>query len=394
MLAGRHIVLGVTGGIAAYKSAYIARRLMDRGASVRPVMTDSATRFLGPPTLAALTGTQPVVGFFDEVEVSPHTELASWADAVVIAPATAATLARIAHGESSEVLTGTVLATTAPVIVAPAMHTEMWEHDATQENIRSLRSLGYHIVPPEEGALAGGDMGVGRLADPDTIIDAVDQILEPGDMEGLSVIITAGGTREPIDPVRYIGNRSSGKMGNSLAEAAAERGADVTLVTTAAAPEHPSISVIRVETAQEMADTVWSIAPGHAIAVMAAAVADFRPVLANAGKLRRAEGPPTLTLEPTPDVLAGVVDGGEVGVVVGFAAEVGSLDEAVAKAQRKGVDLLVGNDIARDGSGFGSDTNEVVLITSDGTATSHPLLPKRQVADIVWDAAIQIRGRS
>lgn len=393
MLAGRHIVLGVTGGIAAYKSAYIARRLMERGATVRPVMTESATRFLGPPTLAALTGRQPVMGFFDEEDVSPHTELARWADAIVVAPATAATISRIAHGESSEVLTGTVLATTAPVVIAPAMHTEMWEHEATRDNIRSLRSMGYRIVPPEEGPLAGGDVGVGRLADPDAIVEAVDSALEKGDMDGLSVIVTAGGTREPIDPVRYIGNRSSGKMGNALAEAAADRGAAVTLVTTAPAPRHPSISVVSVETAQEMADAVWSAAPGHTIAVMAAAVADFRPSVATDGKLRRSDGPPTFTLEPTPDVLAGVVEAGDVEIVVGFAAEVGSFEEAVAKAARKDVDLLVGNDIARDGSGFGSDTNEIVLVGRGGAITAHPILPKREVADIILDAAMEIRSR-
>lgn len=392
MIAGRHIVLGVTGGVAAYKSAYIARRLIERGAIVRTVMTESATRFLGEATLAAITGSQPVTGFFDEEDVSPHTELARWCDAVVIAPATAATLSRIAHGESSDVLTATLLATTSPVVVAPAMHTEMWEHDATAANIRTIEGFGYKVVSPESGSLAGGDVGVGRLADPDVIIAAVVDVFAPGDMEGMRVLVTAGGTREPIDPVRYIGNRSSGKMGNALVMDALDRGAVVTLVTTAPAPTHPSLTVVEVETADEMADAVWTRAPGHDVAVMAAAVADFKPAEAGIVKIRRSSGLPEIRLVPTPDILAGLRDRGTVPFLVGFAAEAGSLSEAKAKAERKGVDLLVANDIAKDGSGFGSDTNEVLLIRRDGSVTELALMPKRDVAAAIWDTVLAMQA--
>ena len=393
MFAGRRIVLGVTGGVAAYKAAYIARRFIEDGATVRTVMTASAQRFVGTATFGALTGASPVTDLFEGDDVSPHTTLAAWADVIVIAPATAATLSKIAHGESSNALVATVLATRAPVVIAPAMHTEMWEHPATRENVEAVQRFGYTVVQPESGALAGGDHGIGRLADPETIVAVVDTILGSGDLEGEAVLVTAGGTREAIDPVRYIGNRSSGKMGNALARTAVDRGAKVILVSAAPPPDDlAGIDFRPVESAAEMADVAWSVASGCSIAVMAAAVADFRPTLQSDKKLRRVEGVPDLELEPTPDVLKGIHESNPRPYVVGFAAEVGSLDAATEKAIRKGVDLLVANDVTVEGSGFGSDANEVVLI-SPGREVKHlPLMPKIDVASAIWDEVVDGMG--
>jgi phosphopantothenoylcysteine decarboxylase/phosphopantothenate--cysteine ligase len=391
MLAGRRIVLGVTGGIAAYKAAYLARRLVESGAIVRTVMTETATHFLGAQTLAAITGTHPVHDLFDDDGVSPHTELARWADAVVIAPATAATVARFAVGLSEDAVSATVLAATAPVVVAPAMHTEMWEHPATQRNVEQLAADGYRLVPPAAGALAGGDEGPGRMAEPEAIVAALDVVLSDQILSGWHVLVTAGGTREPMDPVRYIGNRSSGKMGWAIAVAAASRGAAVTLVTAAAVPGHPGVEVVAVETADEMADAVWSRAESVDILVMAAAVADFRPDRRGTSKLRRADGPPDIGLEPTPDILAGVAAMADRPFLVGFAAETGSLEEAVAKAKRKEVDLLVANDVSKDGSGFGSETNEVTLVLRDGSTEPWELAAKSAVADRLWARIAELR---
>jgi len=393
MLAGRRVVLGVTGGVAAYKAAYLARRLTERGAVVRTVMTPAATEFLGPHTLAALTGTRPVVDLFDADDVSPHTSLGRWADAVVIAPATAATIARLANGLSEDAVSATVLATTAPVVIAPAMHTEMWEHPSTVANVAKLVSFGYHIVGPETGALAAGDSGTGRLAEPERIADAVAGVLPGGPLTGVEVLVTAGGTREPIDPVRYLGNRSSGKMGNAIAVAAARRGAHVTLVTAGEPIEHPRVTVVRVETAAEMAEQAWERATSTDVAVMAAAVADFRPAAPVGGKLRRSDGPPTIDLEPTPDVLAGIAEMSPRPFLVGFAAETGHLDEAVEKAQRKGVDLLVANDVTAPGSGFGTETNQVTIVLPDGTTEPWSLMPKADVAERLWERIAELRKR-
>ena len=394
MLAGRRIVLGVTGGVAAYKAAYIARRLIEHGADVRTVMTSSAHRFVGPATFAAITGTDPVTDLFEGPDISPHTLLAAWADAIVIAPATASTISKIAHGQTSNALVATVIASKVPVVIAPAMHTEMWEHAATQANVSAMSEFGYTIVPPESGALAGGDEGMGRLSDPDTIVAAVDAVLGTGDLAGDSVLITAGGTREAIDPVRYIGNRSSGKMGNALAKTAVARGARVVLVTAAQPPQDlGGIDVIQVESASEMAKAAWEHAPSCSVAVMAAAVADFAPIRTSEDKLRRADGVPEIRLEPTPDILKGVHETEPRPFLVGFAAEVGSLEAAIDKSQRKGVDLLVANDIVRPGSGFGSDTNEVAIITAAGETTNLPLMAKTAVANAIWDEVGAIRGR-
>jgi len=393
VFAGRRIVLGVTGGVAAYKAAYLARRFIEQGAQVRTILTPAAEQFIGTATFAALTGTAPVTDLFDSTDVSPHTTLAAWADVIVIAPTTAATLSKIAHGESSNALVATVLATKAPVIVAPAMHTEMWEHPATQKNVAILEGFGYTIVPPESGPLAGGDTGIGRLSDPDTIVSVVDGVLGKGDLESEVVLVTAGGTREAIDPVRYIGNRSSGKMGNALARTAVDRGAAVVLVSAAPPPaDLAGINFVPVESASEMADAAWSFAPTSSIAVMAAAVADFRPVRNSDEKLRRSEGIPEIELEPTPDVLKGVYEASPRPYLIGFAAEVGSLDAAVDKAQRKGVDLLVANDVAIAGSGFGSDMNEVAFVSPGGDVEHLPLMPKVDVANAIWDRVTQLRG--
>jgi phosphopantothenoylcysteine decarboxylase/phosphopantothenate--cysteine ligase len=391
MLAGRRVVLGVTGGVAAYKAAYLARRLIERGAAVRVVMTDAATEFIGPHTFAAITGTRPVVDLFDADDVSPHTTLGRWADAVVVAPATAATLARLANGLSDDSVSATVLATAAPVVIAPAMHTEMWQHPATVANVERLESFGYHIVSPEAGVLAGGDTGLGRLADPERIADAVAGVLPGGPLTNVEVLVTAGGTREPIDRVRYLGNRSSGKMGNAIAVAAARRGANVTLVTAGPGIEHPRVIVIPVETAADMAEAAWRIAQKADIAVMAAAVADFRPAAAFDGKLRRSAGPPTIDLEPTPDVLGGIAEMTPRPFLVGFAAETGAFDEAVAKARRKGVDLLVANDVTAPGSGFGTETNQVTIVLPDGSTEPWSLMPKSEVAERLWDRIAELR---
>ena len=391
MLAGTRIVLGVTGGVAAYKAAYLARLLIESGGSVRAVMTTSAREFLGAQTLAAITGSPPLLDLFGGDDVSPHTSLARWADAVVIAPATAASIGRLANGLSEDPLTATVLATRAPVIIAPAMHTEMWEQPSVQTNVTTLRVYGYTIVEPETGFLAGGDEGVGRLADPETIVEAIEKVVAGGPMSGWKVVVTAGGTREAIDPVRYIGNRSSGKMGNAIALAAARRGAAVVLVTSVPGPEHPAVEVIEVETAEEMAAETWSAVRGADVAVMAAAVADFRPVGPSDSKLRRASGPPRIDLEPTPDVLAGVAAMEDRPFLVGFAAETGSLDAAVEKAKNKNVDLLVANDVTRAGSGFGTDTNEVTIVTPDGSIDEWELDTKTEVAERLLDRITRLR---
>jgi phosphopantothenoylcysteine decarboxylase/phosphopantothenate--cysteine ligase len=391
MLSGRRIVLGISGGVAAYKAAYLARRLIEAEAEVRCVMTDSSKEFIGPQTLAAITGEHPIVGFFEEAEVSPHTELGQWADAILIAPATAATIARLATGLSDNALTATALASEAPLIVAPAMHKEMWENAATQRNIATLVTDGAFLAGPATGALAGGDSGIGRMAEPEEIVSIVAAVLT-GDLAEWTVLVTAGGTREAIDPVRYIGNRSSGKMGNAIAAEAVSRGAAVTLITTAPAPSLPGLEVVTVESAQDMAEEVWSRVDGVDVAVMAAAVADFRPVGQRSGKLRRSDGLPDLELEATPDILAGVAQRDHRPFLVGFAAEAGSLDGAVHKATSKGVDLLVGNDIAKVGSGFGTETNEVTVYTPDGSAEIWPLISKREVASRLWDRIVKARS--
>jgi phosphopantothenoylcysteine decarboxylase / phosphopantothenate---cysteine ligase len=378
-LTGRRIVLGVSGGVAAYKSAILARLLVGEGAEVRTVMTRSATEFLGPATLAALTGHPVVTSLIGhEGSVSPHTDLGRWADLLVVAPATTATLARLAHGLSEDALSATVLATRAPVVVAPAMHTEMWEHPATQRSMGLLVGDGVTVVGPVSGALAGGDEGPGRMSDPQDILESIIERFSAGVLSGVSVLVTAGGTREAIDPVRYIGNRSSGKMGHAIAEQAARQGAKVTLVTTSSLASSLAIERIQVESAQEMADAVATLDPD--VAIMAAAVADFRPAQSHDSKLSRTDGPPEIVLEPTPDILKTVAARDRRPFVVGFAAETGSLERAVEKARRKGVDFLVANDVSQPDAGFAVDTNRVTICWPDGRTEPWQLGTKVEVA--------------
>jgi phosphopantothenoylcysteine decarboxylase/phosphopantothenate--cysteine ligase len=386
MLGGRRVLLAVTGGVAAYKSAYLARRLVERGAEVRVILTESAREFVGEQTFAAITGSQPHTRLFGEESVSPHTELARWADLVVVAPATAATLARLATGMSVDLVSATLLASTAPTLLAPAMHTEMWEHPATQRNVQTLASDGYHLIGPESGALAGGDVGAGRVSEPDEIVERIEQLLAPSG-QAVRVLVTAGGTREPVDPVRFLGNRSSGKMGHAVADEAARRGMDVTLVTTSDLPTAPSVKVVLVETAQEMLEAVSGVDTD--VAVMTAAVADFRPVDPSPKKLARSAGLDSIALEPNPDILASVVARDSRPFVVGFAAETGDVQRAVGKAQDKGVDLLVYNDVSEPGSGFGTDTNRVVVIGRDGTTDPWPNMPKEEVAARLVDRIME-----
>ncbi|MGI8515011.1 MAG: bifunctional phosphopantothenoylcysteine decarboxylase/phosphopantothenate--cysteine ligase CoaBC [Acidimicrobiia bacterium] len=386
----RRIVLVVTGGVAAYKAAYLSRLLIEAGEEVRVAMTVEAHNFIGPTTFASITGNPVVTDLFESDLTSPHTDLGRWADAVIVAPATAATLARLAHGLSEEVASATLLATQAPVLVAPAMHTEMWEHPATKRNLEVLQRDGVTVVGPGEGALAGGDQGIGRMAEPEEIVAALEKMLA-GPLTGLRVLVTAGGTREAIDPVRFIGNRSSGKMGHAIADVAAHLGAEVTLVTTTDRPAHRQVDVIRVESAQEMADAVEKIESD--VVVMAAAVADFRPADPAIKKLRRTDGPPQIELEPTPDILSSVMARENRPFVVGFAAETEGIDRAIEKAKRKGTDLTVANDVTEAGAGFAHDTNRVSLIHADGGVEHWPLVAKVEVAERLWNVIAEKRGR-
>ncbi|HET9769385.1 MAG TPA: bifunctional phosphopantothenoylcysteine decarboxylase/phosphopantothenate--cysteine ligase CoaBC [Acidimicrobiia bacterium] len=386
-LAGRRIVLGVSGGIAAYKAVEICRRLVDAGAHVMPVLTAGAARFVGPLTFSALASEPARTALFDGPEPIPHTRLGQTADLVIVAPATARVIGHYAAGISNDLLTATLLATRAPVLVAPAMHTEMWEHPAVQDNLSVLRRRGVHIVDPESGRLAGGDIGAGRLADPARIVEAAIAILSSGDLAGRRVLVTAGGTREAIDPVRFIGNRSSGKMGYAVAEAAARRGADVTLVTTVDRPVPSGVSdVVRVESAAEMADAVLDRFAAVDVVVMAAAVADFRPKEQAEEKIKKAGGPPEIVLESTVDILAELGNRKSTQYLVGFAAETERLvEQAAAKMAAKRVDLMVANDVSAPGSGFEVDTNRAVLIAPDGTTRELPQMPKIELADAIWD---------
>ena len=396
MLAGSRVVLGVTGGIAAYKAVEVCRRLVDGGAHVAPVMTAGATRFLGATTLSALASEPVRTSLWDEAEPIPHTRLGQGADVVVVCPATARLLADYAAGRSADLLTATLLATRAPVVVCPAMHTEMWEHPAVQDNLATLRARGVHVVEPESGRLAGGDLGHGRLAAPERIVAAVEAALGPADLAGLSVVVTAGGTREAIDPVRFIGNRSSGKQGHALAAAARRRGAQVTLITTVPASAPVGVTVVAVDTAAEMDAAVGEVAPGADVVVMAAAVADFRPVAVAPEKLKKAAGIPEIRLEPTVDILARLGAAKPAGqTLVGFAAETTDVAaNAQSKLAAKGADLLVANDVSAPETGFEHDTNAVVIHRASGPAIEVPLAGKDVVADAVLDAVTAHRLQS
>jgi phosphopantothenoylcysteine decarboxylase/phosphopantothenate--cysteine ligase len=384
------VVLGVCGGIAAYKAVEVCRRLVDAGAHVAPVLTEDAQHFIGTVTFSALASEPAQTSLFHGPDPIPHTRLGQTADVIVVAPATAKLLGKYAAGISDDLLTATLLATRAPVVVCPAMHTEMWEHPAVQANLATLRARGVIVVDPEEGRLAGGDVGAGRLADPERIVATVLAAAGGGadrSLAGRRVLVTAGGTREAIDPVRFIGNRSSGKMGHALAAAAARRGADVVLVTTTGRPVAPGIEVIAVETAEEMHDAVMARAPLCDAVIMAAAVADFRPKAAAHQKLKKHEGVPEIVLEPTVDILAALGKTKRAGqVVVGFAAETERVHEhAAAKLAAKNVDLMVANDVSAPDAGFEVDTNRAVLLDATGGAEETPLLTKDALAGLVVD---------
>jgi phosphopantothenoylcysteine decarboxylase/phosphopantothenate--cysteine ligase len=396
VLAGRRVVLGVTGGIAAYKAVEVCRRLVDAGAHVAPVLTRSATRFVGTATFDALASEPAQTSLWDGPDPIPHTRLGQSADAVVVAPASARLLGSYAAGISSDLLTATLLATRAPVVVAPAMHTEMWEHPAVQDNLAVLRRRGVVVVPPEAGRLAGGDVGAGRLAAPAVVVAAVEAALTPRSLAGVRVVVTAGGTREPLDPVRYLGNRSSGKQGHAVADEAVARGADVVLVTTTDLPGPPGAEVVRVESAAQMEAAMAAAAEEADVVVMAAAVADFRPKAVADHKIKKEGGPPDVVLEPTPDILAGLGARRRPGqVLVGFAAETTDVvANARAKLVRKGVDLVVANDVSAPGVGFGHDTNAVVIVRADGVDKDVPLTGKRGVARAILDAVESMRSGS
>ena len=398
-LAGRRVVLGVCGGIAAYKAVEVCRRMVDSGAHVSVVMTEGATRFVGEQTFSALAS-EPVRTslWADSATPIPHTRLGQEADLVVVAPATARLLSAYAAGYSHDLLTNVLIATRAPVLVCPAMHTEMWEHPAVQENMATLEARGVAVEGPGVGRLAGGDSGAGRLAEPQEIVHAAEELMAAapgaagagGDMSGLKVLVTAGGTREAIDPVRFLGNRSSGKQGHAVAEAAMRRGAEVRLVTTAELPVPTGIEVVEVESAREMHDAVVPAAADCDVVVMAAAVADFTPVETAPDKLKKVDGPPTFELAPTVDILAALGASKRDGqVLVGFAAETNDLvANARDKMIRKGADILVANDVAAEDVGFAHDTNEV-LILSVGGERHVPLTDKLSVAGEILDAVME-----
>jgi phosphopantothenoylcysteine decarboxylase/phosphopantothenate--cysteine ligase len=384
------VVLGVSGGIAAYKAVEVCRRLVDAGVHVAPILTDDAQRFVGALTFSALASEPAHTSLFAPAGSSghdpiPHTRLGQTADLVVIAPATAKLIGKYAAGISDDLLTATLLATRAPVLLCPAMHTEMWEHAAVQENLATLAGRGVHVLAPEAGRLAGGDVGLGRLADPERIVERALALLElpTGPLAGRRVLVTAGGTREPIDPVRYVGNRSSGKMGHAIAAAARRRGAHVVLVTTSARPVSAGISVVEVETAEQMREAVLAISDDCDVVVMAAAVADFRPKAAASEKLKKGDGVPEILLEATVDILAelGARKRGDQ-VIVGFAAETERVEEhAASKLATKHVDLMVANDVSAADSGFEVDTNRAIVLDAAGSVEALPLLSKDALAD-------------
>ena len=394
MLANRRIVLGVTGGIAAYKAVLLCRMLVDAGAHVIPVLTESAQRFVGRATFDALASELTRTSIFDDPDPIPHTTLGQTADLIVVAPATARSIGSYANGISNDLLTATLIATRAPVVVCPAMHTEMWEHPAVQDNLTLLEARGVHIVSPVEGRLAGGDLGAGRLAEPEAIFETIDAILSGGDLQGHTVVVTAGGTREAIDPVRYVGNRSSGKQGYAVAEEAQARGADVTLISTVETTAPNGIEIIYVESAAQMRAAVLERSDADVI-VMAAAVADFRPVDPSESKMKKADGTPKLKLEPTPDILAELGASKRPGqVIVGFAAETEDLvAHAQSKLKKKNVDIIVANDVSAAEVGFAYDTNEVTILGADGCQRHVSLRSKRQIAEEVLNTVGEILVR-
>ncbi|MBW8794344.1 MAG: bifunctional phosphopantothenoylcysteine decarboxylase/phosphopantothenate--cysteine ligase CoaBC [Streptomyces sp.] len=389
------VVLGVSGGIAAYKACELLRRFTESGHDVRVVPTASALHFVGAATWSALSGNPVSTEVWDHVEEVPHVRIGQHADLVVVAPATADMLAKAAHGLADDLLTNTLLTARCPVVFAPAMHTEMWEHPATQENVATLRRRGAVVIDPAVGRLTGVDTGKGRLPDPAEIFEACRRVLARGvrepDLTGRHVVVSAGGTREPLDPVRFLGNRSSGKQGYALARTAAARGARVTLVAanTTGLPDPAGVDVVPVGTAVQLREAVLKAAADADAVVMAAAVADFRPAVYAAGKIKKKDGqdPEPIVLVRNPDILAEIsADRARSGqVIVGFAAETDDvLANGRTKLARKGCDLLVVNEVGERKT-FGSEENEAVVLGADGSETPVPHGPKEALADTVWD---------
>jgi len=392
MIADKTVVLGITGSISAYKAADLASKLFQTGAKVRVVMTKSATELITPLTLCSLTANEVVTDMFaspSEPRIS-HIALAEAADVIVIAPATANVIAKLVAGIADDMLTCTVLATKAPVIVAPAMHASMFQNSVTQENLAKLKARGFIIVDPEYGHLASGGIGPGRLVAVEKIIGIIKQVLgRNGDLAGKRIAVTAGGTQEPIDPVRHIGNRSSGKMGYAIAEAARDRGATVSLVTAPTAlPELAGIEVIPVRSAAEMKDAVAKAVAQADALIMAAAVADYQPKSVAKAKIKKETPSLTLELIRTPDILTEVKGNF---LKVGFAAESQDIvANARQKLEKKQLDIIIANDITDAESGFGVDTNKVTLIDRNGKVDSLPLLTKAEVADKILDRVVEL----
>jgi phosphopantothenoylcysteine decarboxylase/phosphopantothenate--cysteine ligase len=396
-----NVVLGIGGGIAGYKAAELARALIERGVSVQVVMTAAAQEFVRPLTFAALTGRKVITDLFPAHEGEDalassieHIRVGQEADALVVAPATADLLAKFAAGLADDFLSTMYLAFTGPVILAPAMNTHMWQHPATRRNLETLRERGHTVVDPEEGFLACGMVGPGRLADPARIAAAVMAILQPKpDLRGETVLITAGPTQERIDPVRFLSNRSSGKMGYALAEEAASRGARVILVSGPVSLAAPGrVTVIPVETAAEMRTAVLEQLPQATIVIKAAAVADYFVREPAAQKIKKTGGAMTLALDPVPDILAEVGRQKGTRLLVGFAAETANVDEeARRKLEAKNCDMVVGNHVGGEGTGFGADENEAVLVLRGGGTVGIPRAPKREVARRIFDELLKLR---
>jgi phosphopantothenoylcysteine decarboxylase/phosphopantothenate--cysteine ligase len=389
------IILGVTGGIAAYKAADLVRSLVRDGHEVQVVLTRSAEEFVSPTTFAALTGKKILTGLFEPSAAIEHIDVAQSNDLLLVAPATANILAEFAHGLAGGFLSTLYLAFRGPVILAPAMNTNMWEHDATRANLEILRRRGHVIVEPGVGLLACGTFGAGRLAENDVILDAVRRTLNPGvrDLEGETILITAGPTQEPIDPVRFISNRSSGKMGYALAQAALDRGARVILVSGPVSLDPPrGAEVVRVRTAAEMRDAVFShLKPATAV-VKCAAVADFRPAAPATQKIKKTGAAVSIELDPVGDILAELGKTRGDRLLVGFAAETENLLEyARRKLEEKNCDMIVANRVGGEGSGFESDTNEVLLVVRGGEVLEVPRAPKREIADRILGQMIRLR---
>ncbi len=394
------VILGISGGIAAYKAPELVRRLRDRGHEVRCALTRSAGAFVTPLSLEIVSGRPVLAEEYLEPGgggVERHIEAAGWADLICIAPATSHLLARLALGLSDDFLTTTCAAFDGPLVVAPAMHFKMWSKPTLQEHVSRLAAAGVRFVGPASGPLASGEVGEGRMADPLEIVAAVESAGRPGDLEGRTVLVSAGPTREPIDPVRYLSNRSSGRMGFAIAAAAAARGARVLLVAgPVELPTPGGVERIDVETAAEMAAAIHELAAAADLIVMSAAVADFRPRAAAAAKLEKRDGPPRLELEPTADILAGLRARAPAAVLVGFAAETSELEpRARAKLESKDLDFIVANDVSRDDIGFASDQNEVLVLRRGGAPLALERQPKRRLAAALMDLfAEELRRRA